>query len=287
MSPPSVSVIVPVYRDWDRLALCLQALSSQSLDRARYEVIVVDNEPEQRAVLPNLPDGMTLIHEPEPGSYRARNAGVRASRGRYLAFTDSDCVPAPDWLRNGLASLEAEPGARITGPIPLFREPGGSRSAFLYESGNVLNQRDFVRDGFCATANLLVGRDVFDRVGEFDGLVYSGGDKEWGLRATRLGVPLRFSDDVAVGHPARPRIADVVRRKRRFAGASAAQPEPAFLKYVLPRIAPPRRRGASAAGGPSSRSDRAIFYAMRWLIGLSEAAEFTLVRARLKRPNRA
>jgi cellulose synthase/poly-beta-1,6-N-acetylglucosamine synthase-like glycosyltransferase len=45
-SPPFVSVIVPVYRDADRLRGCVRALAGQTYPRERFEIIVVNNDPD-------------------------------------------------------------------------------------------------------------------------------------------------------------------------------------------------------------------------------------------------
>src|SRR5690349_21406219 len=111
---PDISVIVPVYRDWDRLAQCLSSLHSQSLPRERFEIIIVDNDddalaPEQR------PQGVVYVHEPEGYSYAARNAGLAAARAQAVAFTDADCVPDRHWLERGLAALEGPPLLDLAG----------------------------------------------------------------------------------------------------------------------------------------------------------------------------
>ena len=70
---PLVSVIVPVYRDEDRLARCLEALRGQSYSTARTDLIVVDNGCDRlEAVVGRFPE-VTVIEEETPGSYAARN----------------------------------------------------------------------------------------------------------------------------------------------------------------------------------------------------------------------
>ncbi|HET9986307.1 MAG TPA: glycosyltransferase [Longimicrobiales bacterium] len=49
------------------------------------------------------------VLEPQPGASRARNAGIRASRGDIVAFTDDDCLPDPDWLERLWLEFRAEP----------------------------------------------------------------------------------------------------------------------------------------------------------------------------------
>ena len=105
-SAPRISVIIPVYRDWDDLRRCLAALTQQSWSESDFEILVVNNDTQPAPddlVAPNL----RLLQEPQGHSYAARNAGVAAARGELLAFTDADCQPAPDWLAAGWAALHA------------------------------------------------------------------------------------------------------------------------------------------------------------------------------------
>src|SRR5690606_25863401 len=93
------SVIIPVYRDWYRLQLCLNALSHQSFPRDSFEIIVVNNDPMDIAPVDfKLPINAMLLVEAKVGSYAARNAAIAVAQGAVLAFTDSDCIPEQDWL---------------------------------------------------------------------------------------------------------------------------------------------------------------------------------------------
>jgi GT2 family glycosyltransferase len=281
---PEITVIIPVYRDWDRLGLCLEALERQTLASDRFEILVANNEPEGRCPLETLPANARVLHEPTPGSYAARNAAVAQSRGKWLAFTDSDCVPDEAWLANGLALLERYPEERITGPVSIFREEGSDYYAYLFDAHTAFPQEQSVRDGICVTANLLVSRKLFDRVGPFEQTM-SGGDWEWNMRAHRMGVPIRYDAGVAVAHPARRTLRDIFKKRRRVAGSIAQNRNRSLPIYVLGRLRPPRRLPFDRAS--LGWRDWSALYFITWAKGLVEAHEFSLVKLKLKRPNRA
>ena len=286
------SVIVPVYADWKRLGLCLDALSAQTLRSDEFEILIVNNEAEPRRPLGPMPANARLLHEPRPGSYSARNRAIEEARGEFLAFTDSDCVPDPDWLNSALRRLERQPAARVTGPVRIFREPGGGRQAYLYDRFNAFQQPLFVKLGYCVTANLVAPRSLFERVGRFNAEMMSGGDREWGLRATAAGVPLLFDENVIVGHPARASVGQILSRKRRIAGAEALRKRDSTAKYVLVRLMPPglgpiRNARRMAGARALSPLDAASLYLVNWAVRLSEAFEFLLVRLGAKGSNRA
>lgn len=200
---PRVSVIVPV-KDDDRLALCLEALSRQDYPAGLVEVLVVDNgsATSPRRVVERFP-AARLLHEPQAGSYAARNTGVAAATGALLAFTDADCIPAPTWLSAAAAAVQN--GADIVaGRVEVFAErPRRPRPVEAYEVVHGFPQEAYVRRGGCATANLVTTRALFDRVGPFAGTLRSGGDIEWTRRATGGGARLEYVTEAQVRHPAR------------------------------------------------------------------------------------
>src|SRR2546423_1697909 len=123
LEQPIVSVVIPVLNDEDILPLCLAAIEQQTLSRSDFEVIVVDNG--SRRDVAQLLAGrfprFRFLKEAHPGSYLARNAGAGKARGKLVAFTDADCVPDPNWLRNAAALFERHPGlAYLAGRIEVF-----------------------------------------------------------------------------------------------------------------------------------------------------------------------
>lgn len=215
---PAVSVIVPVHGNRGELAAALTALAGQDY-AGEVQVIVVDNGDNHD--LPASGGGVEVVAEPVRSSYAARNAGVARSRGTVLAFTDADCRPAASWLSAGVAALREAPavGGRIDVQLGSQRATG----AALWDRLHGLRQDTYVlRDGYAATANLLVTRELFDAVGPFDGGLRSGGDREWGERALRRGTRIAYRPEVVVHHPARDSLSELQRKALRLHRGSAA-----------------------------------------------------------------
>jgi GT2 family glycosyltransferase len=241
-----VSIIIPTYRDWERLALCLDALRNQTYPASRIEILVVNNDPVEG--LPSslvLPANARILQEARPGSYAARNRGLKEVRGDLIGFTDSDCVPEIDWVANAVSEAISQEGEsfRITGPVRLFRNHGESLLAWKFESITAFNQRHNVRSGVAVTANLFVSRAVFERVGMFDAALFSGGDIAWNRLASQQGVALVYSDNVVVSHPARASMGEIVSKSRRVFGGEfvRARRERRLLRFLLGLMAPPVR----------------------------------------------
>ena len=210
-----VSVIVPVYRQLDELALCLQALRDQTLGAEHFEVLVVDNEKTSLlAASIVIPDNCRIVHEPKPGSYAARNAGIENATGSVLAFTDADCIPNRSWLENGLDAMRNNPSALIVGRIDLFpKSEHKPTAAELWDIRQGFPQRLYAETkGFGATANVMTERSTLEHAGNFDASLKSGGDYEWGRRVSSQGHPAVYADDVLVRHPARASFKEIVQK---------------------------------------------------------------------------
>jgi glycosyltransferase involved in cell wall biosynthesis len=222
-SVPLVTVVVPVWGEAPGLGACLDALGRQSWPPDRLEVLVVDNgaPPGAAASAAAGRPGVRLLGEEGEGSYAARNRGIAEARGEVIAFTDSDCTAAPDWVERGVARLKATPSLGLVGGrIRLtFGDPGRPTSVELYESVASFRQESYVLRGrFAATANAFTTRAVLDRVGVFDARMKSLGDVDWGVRVQEAGFGLAYAEEVRVDHPARRTLAEFRARSARMAG---------------------------------------------------------------------
>ena len=214
-----MSVVIPAYTDQEGLSATLAALARQTLGQSGFEVIVVDNgSPVPLRVPAEAPRNVRMIRCEKPGSYAARNAGVRASSGRILAFTDADCIPAGDWLATGEAAVAAL--NRPVGGDVLFRAHRKKASVIEhYQIATGFSQAENIaKKGFSATANLFVSREVFSAAGCFEESLLSGGDRVWGWQAWQSGYPVEYVSDAVVWHTCRNSLRSLIRQTRRVAG---------------------------------------------------------------------
>ncbi|WP_354697396.1 hypothetical protein DSM112329_03021 [Paraconexibacter sp. AEG42_29] len=202
-----VSVVIPARDAGATLAATLDALDQQTLDRSRFEVIVVDDgSVDDTAAVATRP-GVTLVRRPAPsGAGEARNAGVAQAAAELLAFTDADCRPTPSWLAEGLNALDSADlvqGAVAPDPGPEPRP---------YDRWVSISEDD----GTYTTASLFVKRAFFQQVGGFQvpplhdngrlavdaqGKRAPVGEDTWlGWRLRRAGARPAFAPDAMVHH---------------------------------------------------------------------------------------
>lgn len=271
-----VSVIIPHYNDLENLSLCLDLLARQTLPRRDFEIVVADNN--SACGLARVAEACgaraLLVPAPVQGAAAARNAGLAAARGENLAFLDSDCRPAPDWLERGLAALAKTDlvGGRVD---IVFVDPARPTPVEAYEAVFAFDFKRYIeKSGFCGAGNMFVRRADFDRVGPFRGGVSE--DRDWSQRAVALGLALRFAPDVVVAHPARRDWSALARKTRRVVGELyllRQQQSPGVLAWAVylalvlasPFVHAFKLAGSTKVSGVSLKlAAIAVLFRLRW-----------------------
>ncbi len=219
-----VSIIIPTYYDWARLTLCLKALAGQSFAQEQFEIIVVNNDPaDQTPAGFECAANCQIISEAKPGSYAARNAALKLAKGKIIGFTDSDCIPDKDWIKNAVNYFDTNSlCSRIAGKISIFFQGATPTKAELYDSLYAFNQKEYViNSGTSVTANLFTYKYIFDKVGYFKEDLMSGGDFSWGTTAQENGYNIHYAENVIVYHPGRQTLQELIKKEKRIGGAQA------------------------------------------------------------------
>jgi hypothetical protein len=198
--PPDVSVIIPVRNGEDSIPPLLRSLDSQTIQRERFEVIVVDNDSTDRTAELAVAHGARVATEPIANRSRARNRGVAEARSRLYAFTDADCVAHPQWLEALLGCRSLAPLVAGDVRVRVRERPNAIER---YEAMWRFGQRSWVLEGWAATASLLVHADAFEAVGGFDPTWrHIGEDVDFCFRARQAGYGLDYCAEAVVEHDA-------------------------------------------------------------------------------------
>jgi hypothetical protein len=203
---PRVSVIVPVRDRKPLMQELLEGLERQTFED--FELIVVDDgssdgsgDEASRSRAGRVP--VRVVRIEGEGAVAARRVGVSHSAGEILAFTDSDCVPSPEWLAAGVVAIDrgtdlvqgrVEP---IRDVLPLERSIWVVKEDGLYPTCNVFYRRSAydAAGGFDAS---IAGRLRF-RLGRDARHLGFGEDTLLGWRVRRSG-PTAFAPDALVRH---------------------------------------------------------------------------------------
>lgn len=217
---PTFSIIVPVYEQWHHVPQLLKGLVCQNPEAERFELLLIDNGSLNFQPPPNLPAWARILNCERPGSYAARNMGLEAASGRWLVFTDADCVPAPGWLDafDRYVGLLGAEDALFAGAVYMTVDEGPLNPYQIYDLVKGIPQAWYVRRGYGATANLCIPRHVIECIGPFDERLYSGGDAELCRRARDRGYRIAYLPEAIVEHPARDTWSALVTKARRVKG---------------------------------------------------------------------
>src|SRR5690349_9868920 len=118
-----ISVVIPTYRRPGLLRNCLNALMNQTLDKSRYEILVVSDgyDPVTEKVVQEFKrvhPRLKYLHLPEKkGPAAARNVGWKHANSKLIAFTDDDTLPNTAWLDAYCRSYKGEHMIAFTGRV--------------------------------------------------------------------------------------------------------------------------------------------------------------------------
>src|SRR5699024_4557240 len=213
----------------------------------------------------SLPDWVQIVHEPNPGSYIARNTGARKARGKILAFTDSDCVPDKNWLANAKNCFSRAACDLIGGKVQIFKDDEQNKYGYLYERINAFPQHKNVPEGKGVTANLFVKRTVFEETGGFSSTIKSGGDWEFTQRCVSKGHEMGYFEEVSVLHPARTLPAIFEKQKRLSCGGALNAKEKfghSYLRMLGSHLIHGPKYHRENISGELSTGERAAVYSI-------------------------
>ena len=169
---PSVSVIIPTYQLAHLVGQTIDSVLAQTY--TDYEIIVVNDgsTDNTKEVLASYGDRITVIHQENQGAAAARNAGIMATRGKYIAFLDHDDLWLPNKLEKQIAYLESNPKIGLVYSDTFFFNEEGVYPYTFAQANNIPPVQHcwtlFVRNSIMSCSVVVVRRECLDEVGLFD-----------------------------------------------------------------------------------------------------------------------
>lgn len=198
MATPLVSAVIPTYNRSGFVRIAVGTAVAQTYPAGGLEIIVVDDggSDDTEAVLAReYGSRVRYLKKANGGVSEARNAGMKAARGAYIALLDDDDEWLPTKIERQVELLERRPeiGMVLTDVERMDEDRQGfeifRRREFLPEDGWVL--RHVVRNPALAPASAMFRREVFETVGGFDRKLRTAEDLDFHLR-----VALRYQEAV-------------------------------------------------------------------------------------------
>ena len=203
---PTVSVVIPAYQGAATIGRALESVAAQT--RRDLEAIVVDDgssdgtaEAARVALAEHGLDGQ-VVERPRggpgvvnnPGA--ARNAGIAAARGEFVAFLDADDKWEPRKLERSLAAFDAQPGLIGVCHAEVVRRDGQEVARNRYGTRLPLYWSLLLLDNCLSTSATVVRRDALTAVGWFSEAPEHASVEDYDLwiRLARRG-PFAFIDE--------------------------------------------------------------------------------------------
>jgi len=237
-----VSIVVPVRNAERTIERTLQYLEAVDYPRDRLEIILADGGSTDGTVgvikaWQSRHGFIRLVEIPDcssPG--HARNEALKVASGEYILFTDGDCAPEPDWVREILVPMLRDPRTGGVGGeiLTLRTEPDNDTESYCEQVGflSVSGRCGLKTSGympglrhraphevnggnhspFFATANAAFRKSVIQEVGGGFWHEPTGEDVDFSLRVLKRGYRLYFAKEAVVKHMHRVSLASFLKQ---------------------------------------------------------------------------
>ncbi len=187
-----ISVIIPVYNGKQFLSEAINSILQQNYNP--LEIIVVDDGSTDGTVrLQNsFGEQVRYVYQENKGPAAARNTGLVAANGEFIAFLDSDDVWPPNKLKTQINCLLQDPKLKVTiGHTKSF-------DSEIINANKILSEKDSVISVQLGSA--LFRKSAFEKVGTFDEKLKFSEDHDWFLRARETGIEMLVLENITLYH---------------------------------------------------------------------------------------
>lgn len=171
MDKAMISIIVPVYNIEQYLPRCIESVLAQTY--TKFELILVDDGSKDKSgeicdAYQRKDDRIRVIHKENGGSSSARNAGIKAAKGAYLGFVDSDDYIEKDMYEKMMQAIESI-GCNIVQVARDEKDENGNKLPDICEMPKeqvTYSSAEFMKElllhkGDCSFCTKLLNRDLF------------------------------------------------------------------------------------------------------------------------------
>lgn len=199
-SVPAVSVIMPSYQKAQFIAGAIESVLAQTF--TDLDLIVVDSSTDETPkILETFGPRIKVIRADPRGISAARNMGIRAAQGQYIAFLDADDTWMPSKLEKQIPLMEQSGAVGLVCADVLFRDDDGPRPGRGFADASPCSgmaHSIVFSKSFIGTLTVVVRRACFDDVGLFDEAVTACEDHDMWLRISRRWAVAYVDEPLAI-----------------------------------------------------------------------------------------
>ena len=196
-----ISIIIPSYNNLSTIGNCLDSIFSQQT-KYNYEVILVNSsdKDDYSVLAPKFPElkMIKLNQRTYPGT--ARNIGVKAAKGKLIAFTDSDCIVFPDWINSTVDEHKKRDEILIGGAVANGTPHNLVGIAeYVLEFSDFIPQKNVRSMRVVASCNLSISKKLFLQAGGFEDFI-TNEDVLFSSVLNEKGVNICFVPNIKIYH---------------------------------------------------------------------------------------
>jgi glycosyltransferase involved in cell wall biosynthesis len=199
---PRVSVIIPAYNSERFIGDTISSILNQTFQD--FEIIVVDDGSTDGTpqVIQSFGERVRLISQKNKGGTAARNTGVEEAVGEYISFLDHDDLFLPEKLQLQVDFLDGHREfAGVFGWAKIFDETGKTVLKNNQPVESELNLDSMlVYNRIMSFSQVMLRREVFDKVGKLDPRFHIASDYEFWLRMLAAGLTLTSLETFLVSY---------------------------------------------------------------------------------------
>ncbi len=205
---PTVSVVIPAYNAAWCVRRAIDSVLAQDFQGVETIVVNDGSTDDTRSVLASFGTRIRVVDKPNGGMSSARNAGIAASNGRYIAFLDADDRWLPNKLLRQVELLEHRPELAFCAATALLEDPEG-RAVGIWSGSD--QHSATVADIFCGHASVAGGASavvartaLVKELGGFDPALAGAEDTDMWIRLAARGGFMCLEEPLVVilKHPA-------------------------------------------------------------------------------------
>lgn len=196
--------MIPTYNAERVVSSVIKSLLEQNYPKNHYEIIIVDDGSTDRTVEVASKFPIRVIKNKHHGPAFQRNFGAKKAKGGILLFTDSDCIPEKDWIKNMVKPFENPGVVGVSGTYKTLNKKSfmARFSGYEIKKSHLGMQKQESID-FIGTFSAGYRKNIFMKFGGFSTKfkTSSGEDPELSYRIAKSGLKMVFQQTAVVAHP--------------------------------------------------------------------------------------